>query len=306
MIRITATRMLAALVFATAGLIAATLATAPSAYATWPGSDGRIAFIRGNNVFTMDPHGTHVQRVTAFRPGTDIDIASWSPDSTKLVFGHGQAQEPPQLWTVNANGTDAHKVFDDPDFADQFPSFTPNGRAIVFMHCSDVGCPIYRVRLDGTGLTAITPTQPDIIDIAPTLAPNDSALTFGSLNRGGVDAGVYIASPTGADPRLLTPPELQAFTPDWSPDSGTIVFQSNALGSIYTIRPDGTDLTLLTSTPTSHDQVPSWSPEGDAIAFERNTADFSSVAVWVMRPDGTGLRLIKDNARAPRWSSATR
>ena len=292
--------------WATAVVIGATLAIAPSAHATWPGSDGRIAFIRGNNVFTMDANGTHVQRVTAFRPGTGIDIASWSPDSAKLVFGHDEPQEFPQLWTVNADGTAAHKVFDDPDFGDQFPSFTPDGRAIVFMRCGPVGCPIYRVRLDGTGLKMLTPTQPDIIDIAPTFAPNGRALTFGSLNRGGVDAGVYIARPTGADPRLLTPPELQAFTPDWSPDSSTIVFQSNALGSIYTIRPDGTDLTRLTSTPTSHDQVPSWSPEGDAIAFERNNADFSSVAVWVMRPDGSDLRLIQSNARAPRWSSATR
>jgi hypothetical protein len=47
-------------------------------------------------------------------------------------------------------------------------------------------------------------------------------------------------------------------------------------------------------------------PHGDAIAFERNAADFSSVALWVMRPDGSDLWLIKDNARAPRWSSATR
>jgi Tol biopolymer transport system component len=86
----------------------------------------------------------------------------------------------------------------------------------------------------------------------------------------------------------------------------TLVSQSNALGSIYTIRPDGTDLTLLTSTPTSHDQVPSWSPEGDAIAFERNTADFSSVAIWVMLPDGSSAHQIQPNARAPRWSSATR
>jgi Tol biopolymer transport system component len=37
-----------------------------------------------------------------------------------------------------------------------------------------------------------------------------------------------------------------------------------------------------------HDFHPSWSPQGDAIAFERDTPDFSSSGIFIMKPDGGG------------------
>jgi Tol biopolymer transport system component len=220
------------------------------------------------------------------------------------VFGHGGDDVESRIYMVRADGSDLHSVFDDPGYFDLFPSFTADGSGVVFMRCSVLGCPIYRVRLDGTGLGPVTPPAAGFINIAPMLAPDGTAMAFGSLDRDGVQAGIYATRPDGSGIRLITPPYLQAFTPDWSPDSGSIVFQSNRLGSIFAIRPDGSHLARLTQAANKFDQVPSWSPQHDAIAFERNNANFSTVSIWVMRPDGTHAHLIRRDAHAPRWGSA--
>lgn len=58
-----------------------------------------------------------------------------------------------------------------------------------------------------------------------------------------------------------------AYSPQWSPDGSRIAFQGPGDG-IWTIAPNGTDLTQLTSPPwgTSH-YDPSWSPDGQHLVF---------------------------------------
>lgn len=63
--------------------------------------------------------------------------------------------------------------------------------------------------------------------------------------------------------------------PKWSPTGDLIAFTSHRDGDyeIYTIRPDGTGLTRLTSSP-SHDAHPAWSPDGQWITFSSARGGF--------------------------------
>jgi hypothetical protein len=63
---------------------------------------------------------------------------------------------------------------------------------------------------------------------------------------------------------------------------------------IYTIDPDGSDLTRLTY---NHGSRPEWSPDGQKIAFN------GVGGVYVMNADGTGQTLIRTNAWDPTWSA---
>ena len=71
----------------------------------------------------------------------------------------------------------------------------------------------------------------------------------------------------------------------WSPDGKWIAFASDRTGSfeIYVIRPNGADLTRLTSNA-CEDTEPSWSPDGRAIAGPRQ----HSTASHKVRPPGLG------------------
>ena len=38
-----------------------------------------------------------------------------------------------------------------------------------------------------------------------------------------------------------------------------------------------------------YDDNPSWSPEGNSIYFERDAPDFSTSAIFLIKPDGSGF-----------------
>ena len=72
-----------------------------------------------------------------------------------------------------------------------------------------------------------------------------------------------------------------------SPDGQRLLFRSQGgpfgrLSGLYTISPEGRDLTMLLR----FQEYASWSPSGDRIAA------FDGFRLWVMNADGTGLRLL--------------
>ena len=81
--------------------------------------------------------------------------------------------------------------------------------------------------------------------------------------------------------------------PAWSPDGDAIAYagsEKEDLGvptiNIYTIKPDGSDLTRLTfRVDKLTSDIPAWSPNGDFIYF--GSVKSGLMETWVMREDGT-------------------
>jgi Tol biopolymer transport system component len=99
------------------------------------------------------------------------------------------------------------------------------------------------------------------------------------LRTAAVVAGLAIAIPlAGATPAHATLPGK----------NGLIAFQieGNDGNRIYTVRPNGRDLRLVT-TGTANAEAPDWSPDGRWIAFTKN---FCKIAL--IQPDGSGLHRI--------------
>lgn len=85
--------------------------------------------------------------------------------------------------------------------------------------------------------------------------------------------------------------------------NGKIAFASiaqNRYVGIYTMNPDGSDLTRLTS---GADLEPAWSPDGTQIAFTRFNGATQG-GIFVMNADGSNQRRFTANAndRYPTWS----
>src|SRR5215210_1057225 len=95
--------------------------------------------------------------------------------------------------------------------------------------------------------------------------------------------------------------------------NGKIVFSSNKVTStnptgdyeIFTINPDGSQLTQLTDNTSTQDKYPAWSPDGQYIAFMRSPDGVINPDIYVMSSDGGNeLRLTYDPAvdNVPAWS----
>jgi Tol biopolymer transport system component len=107
---------------------------------------------------------------------------------------------------------------------------------------------------------------------------------------------------------------LDAADPGWSPDGGLIVFQAppdpvpGVEQVIYTIRPDGTGLRVLTpeidGTASNH---PTWSPDGSRVVFAHAPSGPNGGDLFVINRDGTGLHplaITPLNENSPFWGNA--
>jgi len=284
--------------------LAIVVLTALPSEAAFPGKNGRISFVDGPDVFTMNPDGSDVRQLTSITGDNSAFFANWSPDGKFLVFFEVPGPDYlGQLWMMKADGSDLHRVFsDDAGFDDEAPSFSPDGKHIVFTRCGAIGtefnCSIYRIKSDGTGLTAITPLVIESSDFAPVYAPDGSKIVFEGYGRNGILGALYTVNPDGSDIRQLTASAIGGYRADWSPDSQKLVFSSHCCNPpppfLYSIGRNGGAIKHLTNNGGLYwELAPAWSPQGDAIVFWTLSTIDGSYAIWTITANGTDAKLLR-------------
>lgn len=134
----------------------------------WSPDASKIAYEDGGDVWVMNADGTGKLNLTnSPNPPCSDYSASWSPDSTRLVFQSycGAPISKAGIFIMNADGSTAdplsHPLRAAPPTAiDQFPSWSPNSDQIVFS-TRDEAIPgmrdqIHIINADGTGLRKLT------------------------------------------------------------------------------------------------------------------------------------------------------
>jgi Tol biopolymer transport system component len=177
-----------------------------------------------NGIYTVRASdGGGLRRVTSTPNGDDIPGA-WSPDGNRLVFGRLASDA---LFVVNADGRGLKQITPDGSNLSSFGSWSPQGNEIVFSrHATpDARSTLWVVRADGKGLHQI--------DVQP--ADECGGLSSDTTSHACIE-------------------------PVWSPDGRKIAFARGANidadGQIFTINPDGSGLTQVTTGP--GDQSPDW------------------------------------------------
>jgi dipeptidyl aminopeptidase/acylaminoacyl peptidase len=166
------------------------------------------------------------------------------------------------------------------------PAWSPDGSRIAFQSNAARNFVIWVIRHDGTNLTRLT-TGPSNNEM-PAWSPDGAQIAFGS-NRSGT-WGIWIMKADGTNPRRVTSLGRES-DPAFSPDGRQFVFSSgldNRGSNLMIINVDGTGLRQLT-TGTFHDWYPRWSARG--IVFQSNRSGVD--ALWIIQPDGSGLRALQ-------------
>lgn len=158
------------------------------------------------------------------------------------------------------------------------------------------------MRADGSNPHAV-PHQPKGPNYEPVWSPNGRRLAFQSELRRSVgqlyQLDLFVRSASGLR-RITRTETADEFGAGWSPDGSRLVFTRATEGgkaTLFVSDEDGANPRRLT-----RGQNPAWSPDGRAIAFGRPTSD--GFAIFVIRPNGTGLRRVTPHsvaAGSPDW-----
>jgi Tol biopolymer transport system component len=253
--------------------------------ATWSPDGRRIAFSAWNGrqtrIYAVTVADCAVERLG---PGANLNAgtADWSSTNLLAFDGTAPGATGEGIYTMAADGGDVRRVTDGPD---QFPEWSPEGTRIAFVRggyaeiTDDDPSPAYAnrnvwvVNSDGSGLRQVTDGRwHGSADWSP-----DGQRLVTDTDPGVVELGV-----DGSNRRVLLDGEYG--DQSWSPDGEALVLAVGldlGLGLAEQGQPPVEPLgTPLASSP-------EWSPDGEWIAFTdgENEAD-----LWVVRPDGTGLR----------------
>jgi Tol biopolymer transport system component len=192
--------------------------------------------------------------ITALYEGLDSPgFADWSPDASKVAYVLTEPDGSSAIEVANADGSDPVRILDQDDRDETLP-----GPDILNVSWSPDGTQLaYTGRAIGLGRTVL------VMNTNGTGEPKALGGTW-----------FWVSWSPVAD-RLL----LVGFpTPD---DDG------ETPSALYTMRSDGSDLTLLTGDEIQT-SVPSWSPDGSQIVF--SAGDDYDQDAFVMDADGSDIR----------------
>lgn len=170
------------------------------------------------------------------------------------------------------------------------PDTMPGDRILV-SHRTAEEIGLHTVNWDASDRTVLTSGA---ADFAGTWSPDGRDVAF---HRAEDPAdGVYVVASDGTTaPRLLD----RGHSPSWSPDSARVVYSPSVEGNPAPLRIAARDGSSTTPIPgTAGGTSPTWSPDGATIAYVHPRKG----ELVVVRPDGSGRRVLATNARSLEWS----
>lgn len=140
------------------------------------GPDGRIAFAatpsgrpEDARIFVSGPGGTDPRQLS---PGPFDRSVAWSPDGETIVYVTGRPGVSDAVASIPADGSGAPRRL----ARGRDPVFTPDGAWIVYSALRREGWRLWRMRVDGSGKTAIGAGRTD--ELEPAVSPDGRYVTY--------------------------------------------------------------------------------------------------------------------------------
>ena len=268
------------------------------ASASFPGENGRIAFVLEQNgfgdIYTMDPDGANRQRLSTIATYDDRNPA-FSPDGTKIAFESNRDGNL-EIYVMKSNGFGVTRLTNSPG-SDTDPSWSPDGSTIVFSSQRDPNAELYTVPAGGGTNTRLTNT-PDG-EHSPAWSPDGSKIVYENNGPDGIQ--IYSIPAAGGTPTRLTQDDTGGRSPNWTSD-GLIIF--NRALEIWVMEANGAGARLLAA----HGRIglAAAAPDGAGYIFSSDASDGSNDDIWMV-PSGGGApqRLTTDplDELEPDWGT---
>ncbi len=249
----------------------------------WSPDGTKAAFVVNDpdKLYITDADGSNIQQLAGEVNESFLGAVTWSHNGKRIAFSGSN------LWIMDSDGTNLRRLG-----ACWGGVWSPDDRKLLCMSSEEVNDQyirhLYLINVDSGDKTEIIKS----IEIEnPAWSPDGSNILFVSVTERR-NPGIYVVDSQGWNVNLIyednNPLEKAALKAvSWSPDGNKIAFtvSENGIG-LYTINPDGTGKTLLTTNLTwSWTNPYAWSPSGDKIAFSSSAANGDHI--FIATPDGT-------------------
>jgi WD40-like Beta Propeller Repeat len=174
----------------------------------WSPDGSRIAFVRGKAVFSINPDGTGMRRLTATERATEGQL-SWSPDSTRIAVSRAG-----DIYSVRADGSGETRLTSGRGSEIQ-PAWSPDGARIAYVD----GSVIAVVDAGGGAATRLTAMGQDPAR-SPAWSPDSTQIAFVRIEIS--QGALRIVNADGSGERQLIPSTRYVDAPQWAPGGSSI------------------------------------------------------------------------------------
>jgi TolB protein len=248
---------------------------------------------------------TGVEQVT----GLENTYPAWSPDGSRLVFESTRDGPDADIFVMNADGTHVVQLTNN-DVGESTPSFTPDGRSIVYVSEADGNPDVFIMHADGSDKRNLT-RHPGA-DGHPRVSADGRRIYFNSnrssdpasFARGTMERDqnheIYSMALDGSDLQRVTDLTDWDTYPVPSPDGTQLLWrriepaggksESGRNSEVFWMDLRSGERRNLTANQ-AYDGWPAWSPDGKRIAFASNRAnrEFEAFDIYVAATDGSDV-----------------
>jgi Tol biopolymer transport system component len=263
--------------------------------------NGKIAFSRGGDIFTINPDGTNQTNITNNAAGNGAP--DYSPDGSNIAFNTSRDGNV-EIYRMNSDGSSPARLTNNAA-SDFSPNYSPDGASIVFVSDRDGNYEIYKMNADGTNQVRLTNNS--ATDYQPAFSPDGQKIIFVSEPGGQMPRKIFTMNADGSNPQPLSAPGGIAPVyerPSYSPDGSKIIFTytpdaSTQIRVTWTMNANGTN-----AAPFPADgSFGTYSPDGTKVAYTCCIFDNTN-RVRTANADGGSVRILTPSNTAngfPDW-----